>query len=259
MNIFQRKLNKFKRRRAQKAAGEVAFYLGKYEHTAGRPPASATDTDISDIFWSNTGKIVHKWHHYLPIYDRYFSRFRGGPVKMLEIGVSKGGSLKMWRDYFGPEAIIFGIDIDPKCAAFDGQYASVRIGSQADADFLRGVVTEMGGVDIVLDDGSHVGRHIRASLDALFPILSENGIYMIEDLHTAYWQNYDGSQSSPHNFMKVVKQLVDDIHHWYHLRGETVLATAGKLGGMHIHDSIVVLDKVTQTEPRQSQVGSDEE
>ena len=259
MNIFQRKLNKFKKRRTQKAAKEVEFYLSKYEHKAGRPPANATDTDISDIFWSNTGTIVHKWHHYLPIYDRYFSRFRGTPVKMLEIGVSKGGSLKMWRDYFGPKAIIFGIDIDPKCAAFDGQHASVRIGSQADAGFLRGVVTEMGGVDIVLDDGSHVGRHIRASLDALFPALSENGVYMIEDLHTAYWENYDGAKTSPHNFMKVVKQLVDDIHHWYHPLGETVLATAGKLGGMHIHDSIVVLDKVTQSEPRQSQVGSVEE
>lgn len=232
------------------------YFLGRYENLGGRPPTAPPALDIEDLFWSNTGTIVHKWHHYLPIYHRYFSQFRGTPVKMLEIGVSKGGSLKLWRDYFGAQAVIFGIDIDPSCATLDGQHGAVRIGSQDDADFLRRVVAEMGGVDLVLDDGSHVGRHIRASLDVLFPLLSENGIYMIEDLHTAYWRNYDGGQLSPHNFMKVVKQLVDDIHHWYHPHGQSVSATAGLLGAVHLHDSIVVLEKVSTVAPRHSQVGT---
>jgi hypothetical protein len=258
MNFLSRKIRKWKRRQARNASRVSESYLSKYQHTAARPSLGETDNDLSEIFWSNTGAIVNKWHHYLPIYDHYFNRFRGRPIKMLEIGVAKGGSLKMWREYFGPQAVIFGVDIDPKCAVFDGQYASVRIGSQDDADFMRGVIAEMGGVDIVLDDGSHVGRHIRSSLDVVFPLLSENGVYMIEDLHAAYWSDYDGATKSPHNFMKVVKQLVDDMHHWYHPRGQVISATAGKLGALHIHDSIVVLDKATQTEPRQSQVGSSE-
>ncbi len=84
---------------------------------------------------------------------------------MLEIGVSKGGSLALWRKALGDRATIFGIDIDPKCAEFDGKFAKVRIGSQADASFLKSVVDEMGGVDLVLDDGSHVASHQRASFE----------------------------------------------------------------------------------------------
>ena len=85
------------------------------------------DGAVLRIFTENCGVAVHKWHHYLPLYDHYFSQWRGKPVRFLEIGVSKGGSLTMWRKYFGLDAVIFGIDIDPACAALDGQSGQVRI------------------------------------------------------------------------------------------------------------------------------------
>jgi hypothetical protein len=101
--------------------------------------------DLGRIFTSNKGVVVHKWHHYIPIYERFFSKYRGKEFRFLEIGVSQGGSLKIWREYFGPEAIIFGIDIEPNCSRFDGLHGQVRIGSQIDEEFLRNVITEMGG------------------------------------------------------------------------------------------------------------------
>ena len=140
--------------------------------------------DLLDIYTSVSGAQVHKWHHYLPLYERYFGPWRKPGVRFLEIGVSRGGSLVMWRRYFGPEAVIFGIDIDPSCAEFDGQAGQVRIGSQDDPAFLARVVREMGGVDVVLDDGSHQMAHVEASLQALFPKLSFGGVYMIEDLQS---------------------------------------------------------------------------
>ncbi|MFA9421225.1 MAG: hypothetical protein ACERLB_13825, partial [Gammaproteobacteria bacterium] len=76
--------------------------------------------DLLDIFENNTGVMVHKWHHYIPIYDRYFSKYRGEKVRFLEIGVQKGGSLRMWRKYFGEDAIVYGIDIDQSCARYNG-------------------------------------------------------------------------------------------------------------------------------------------
>ena len=148
------------------------------------------DGDLLDIYVDGAPQLVHKWHHYLPIYDRYFNPWRSKPVRFLELGVSKGGSLSMWRRYFGKDAIIFGIDIDEDCRTYDGIDGQVRIGSQADPDFLASVVEEMGGGDIVLDDGSHVMEHIKASLPALLPKVSEGGIYMIEDLHSAYWYRW---------------------------------------------------------------------
>lgn len=214
--------------------------------------------ELEAFFWANEGPVVHKWHHYFPIYERYMSRFRDRPVRMLEIGVSEGGSLDMWRSYLGAEAVIFGIDIDPSCAAYDGRSGQVRIGSQDDPTFLADVVGEMGGVDLVLDDGSHDNRHIRASLDVLFPLLSEGGVYMIEDLHTAYWVKFSGGYRRPASFMSVVKTMIDDMHHWYHDRGQRIQATKDCLMGIHVYDSVVVLEKGRHTRPVHTRRGRDD-
>jgi hypothetical protein len=217
------------------------------------------DGDLLEIFASNTGPVVNKWHHYLPLYDRYFGLFRNRPIRFLEIGVSKGGSLDMWRRYFGPEAVIFGIDIDPHCARFDGVSAQVRIGSQADPDFLRAVVAEMGGIDIVLDDGSHHMDHIGVTLRALFPALNNGGIYMIEDMHTAYFPKFGGGVQAPKNFFLTVSQMVLDMHHWYHGRAVKNPKLAPFVAGLHVHDSMVVIDKAQVHPPTYSRVGTEAE
>jgi hypothetical protein len=204
---------------------------------------------LLDFFAANKGSAVHKWHHFIPLYERYFSSFRGRKIRFLEIGVSKGGSLQMWRKYFGDDAIIFGIDIDAECAQFNGLAGQVRIGSQADRNFLESVVNEMGGVDVVLDDGSHHMEHITASLTYLFPNLSVGGIYMIEDLHTAYWKSWGGGYGAKTNFFRFVMDLVDDIHHWYHNHELKQPAISNTCSGIHIHDSIVVLEKNKVYEP----------
>ncbi len=227
----------------------------RYFYRGDRPVSKTTSTVIEDLFWSHDGAIVHKWHHYLPLYDRYFGPFRGRPVKMLEIGVSLGGSLAIWRSYFGPEAVLFGIDVNPACAKYDGQSAHVRIGSQADPDFLRRVVAEMGGVDIVLDDGSHRSDHMRASLDTLYPLLTEGGIYIVEDTHACYWRNFGGGYRSRKSFVEVIKTMIDDMHHWYHGQGEHITATAGRLSAIHVYDSMVILEKATVPPPRHSERG----
>lgn len=225
-----------------------------FAHDGGRPDVRPT-TEVEDLFWANEGPIVHKWHHYLPIYDRYLSPWRGRPVRMLEIGVSRGGSMQLWRKFLGHEAVLFGIDIDPTCEQFNGQSAQIRIGSQDDAGFLQRVVAEMGGVDIVLDDGSHTSKHIRASLDTLYPMLSDGGIYLIEDLHACYWRNFGGGYRRPSSFFEVVKTMIDDMHHWYHNQGQRISATAGHLGAIHIYDSLVVLEKTKVVPPRHSRRG----
>lgn len=212
--------------------------------------------DLLQLFVSNEGVIVHKWHHFIPLYDRYFKKYRGTEVRFLEIGVNKGGSLQMWRNYFGDQAIIFGIDFNPECASLNGQSAQVRIGSQIDSGFLESVILEMGGLDVVLDDGSHHMKHIRASLDQLFPHLSDGGIYMIEDLHTAYWRNFGGGFGHRQNFFNYLNELVNDMHHWYHTKKVRHPAISQNCTGLHIHDSIVVLEKSPVFEPAHSKIGS---
>jgi cephalosporin hydroxylase len=199
-----------------------------------------------DIFFNNEGPMVHKWLHYLPIYDQLFGPFAGKPVRMLEIGVSRGGSLVMWRKFFGDQATIFGVDIDPRCSQYNGQAGQVRIGSQADPAFLRSVVDEMGGVDLILDDGSHISTHQRASYEVLFPLLTEGGLYVIEDMHTAYWPRYEGGLRRRGTAIEFLKAKVDEMHRVYQKKGLNTPEAASEIESIQFFDSIAAVRKRKQ-------------
>lgn len=214
--------------------------------------ADRASNEFETLFYRHDGNRMTKWHHYLALYQRYFAPFRaragktGKPVRFLEIGVWRGGSLGLWRRFFGPDAIIFGIDIDEKCRErADGQ-GEVRIGSQADADFLGRVVDEMGGVDIVLDDASHRGEDQIASFRALYPRLSRVGTYACEDLVSAYHPHYGGGFRAEGSFIEFAKSLQDDMHGWY---TEEIVPVAPEADiartttGIHVHDGIVFIEK----------------
>ena len=124
--------------------------------------------------------------------------------------------MAVWRKYFGPDALIFGIDIDQRCAVFDGHAGAVRIGSQDDPKFLNSIVKEMGGLDVVIDDGSHKAKHQLASFELLFPLLADGGIYICEDLHASYWPDYRGGYRRKGTFIEFSKQLIDDMHVDFH-------------------------------------------
>ena len=93
--------------------------------------------DLERYFRQNDKRLIDKWVHYFDIYDRHFSRFRNREIVMLEIGVSQGGSLQMWKNYFGGKAKIFGIDIDPRCKTMEEENIKILIGSQSDRKFLK--------------------------------------------------------------------------------------------------------------------------
>ncbi|MEM6438885.1 MAG: class I SAM-dependent methyltransferase [Pseudomonadota bacterium] len=230
----------------------------RFAHEEGRPPRDAavqfTPGRIADAFWSHEGPPVSKWLHYLEIYERYFERFAGREIGVLEIGVSNGGSLDLWRRFFGPQAVIFGVDVNPECARFDGVSGQVRIGSQDDAGFLGRVVDEMGRLDVVIDDGSHVMGHVRASFEALFPRMERGGVYLIEDMHTSYWHGWDGGLRRPGTAVETAKRMVDDLHQPYHERAPFSPLSAD-VGGIHFHDSIIVFDKGGFGPPRHADVG----
>jgi cephalosporin hydroxylase len=215
----------------------------------GTDYSDRASSDLGRIFFAHQGRPITKWVDYIDLYDRHFSRFRGTEVRLLEIGVFNGGSLEIWREYFGPHAQIVGIDITPECADRVDPPNRVRIGSQDDAAFLQSVVSEMGGVDIVLDDGSHNAGHQMASFKALFPLLSNGGIYAIEDMHTAYWPgDYAGGYQREGTAVELVKQLIDDLHAWFHDRGEA-LAPKESIAGVHAYESIVFIDKDKKKRP----------
>lgn len=214
-----------------------------FESEPTEPLKERIRSDLGELFLAHQGRSVTKWAHYLDLYDHYFARFRNRPVNMLEIGVAQGGSIELWREYFGPDAKLFGIDINPDCRNCVDSPNQVRIGSQADTAFLRAVVAEMGAPDIVLDDGSHIGRHQIASFRTLWPLLRNGGLYVIEDVHTSYWRPlWHGGYGKRDTAIGMVKQLLDDMHGWFHQRGKT-FANRSEIRAIHAYDSIVFIEK----------------
>lgn len=206
-------------------------------------------------FLNHDGKIIHKWTHYFPVYERHFSWYRDKSVTFLEIGVSKGGSLGMWQRYFGPLARIVGVDIDPKCAKRTEDGTFVRIGDQSDPKFLQALVDEFGAPDIVLDDGSHVMKHVNATFDFLYPLMPKNGVYMVEDLHTAYWDDFGGGVAEPASFINRCKGFVDQVNS-EHTRGKVKPGEVGRnTFGVHFYDSAVVLEKCAPFQREAWQMG----
>ncbi len=221
---------------------------------------------FGSLFAGHGGRLCQKWHHYFEMYDRHFLPLRArkadlasgpAPLRFLEIGVSHGGSLELWRQYFGADAIIHGVDIDPRCADLGSDDLPVHIGSQTDRKFLGGVVALMGGLDAVLDDGSHVAEHQRETFDILFPLLNDHGVYMIEDVHTSYWLKWGGGFRRPGSIVQVAKSMIDGMHKWYFRFPVSKRSLMAKtdVRSITFADSVIVFEKGLHGRPSQESKG----
>jgi Methyltransferase domain len=230
----------------------VAFYAGdEWKALSGNP--------LYAFFAANRGgNPLDKWNHYFEIYDRHLAVYRGRPVRVLEIGVYRGGGLEMLRQYLGPDARLVGIDIDEVAAAAAGNH-TVELGDQADPEFLRRVAEKHGPFDVVIDDGGHTMVQQIASVETLFPLLNEGATYLVEDTHTSYWPTYADQGPDGQTFIEWVKDRIDDLNAYHHsLRREMLAPWQTHLDALHIYDSVVVLTKRRRSAPFSELAGTKE-
>lgn len=123
------------------------------------------------------------FHNYTRQYDSLLEKFRDKPIKYLEIGVFNGGSIKAFRETFSNATCILGLDIDNRCKQYEDNKNNifVEIGDATDQNFINKIINEYGSFDIILDDGSHVNKDVIESFELLFPLLNDNGLYIVED------------------------------------------------------------------------------
>jgi len=187
------------------------------------------------VFGNNLTKLAvlygtDKWgfHYYTPHYAAHLNKFRYKKITLLEIGVggyddpNKGGnSLRMWKRYF-PFGRIFSLDIYDKSPQEERRIKIFR-GSQVDTAFLDEMVKEIGPIDVIIDDGSHINEHVIATFKHLFPKLNQKGLYIIEDTQTSYDEHYGGSKDlkSPDTLMNFFKQFPDNLNHKEFLSPDT--------------------------------------
>ncbi len=201
---------------------------------------------LHKYFLNNSKKRLHKWMHYFDIYERHLERYRDKAPIMLEIGVFGGGSLHMWKDYFGIDSQIIGIDIDPECKQHETDGIEIFIGSQDDPNLIENIFRKYPDIDIVLDDGSHMMHHMIKSFDLLYHRISNNGVYIVEDTHTCYWKNYGGGLGKIGTFIEFVKHKLDEINA-VHTKGQMPVTNFTRTTDfIACYDSVVVFEKREQ-------------
>jgi cephalosporin hydroxylase len=231
-------------RQSVNEAYRAAFYSSDdWKSLSGNP--------LFAYFVANRGGTpLDKWVHYFAIYDRHLARYRGSAARLLEIGVYRGGGLDMFSHYLGPAASLVGLDIDESGrAAVAGRYP-VEVGDQQDPAFLQRVVDQHGPFDIVIDDGGHTMQQQITSVETLFPLLADGGVYIVEDCHTSYWPEFADSADPSRTFVGWAKERLDDLHAYHHsVELELGAPWQTDLAAVHAYDSVIVLDKARRRAP----------
>lgn len=173
------------------------------------------NTPLERLYSEHVGLVSDKWTLYLDAYDRVLRDYRERPINLLEIGIQNGGSLELWASFFPAAKLIIGCDINPECAQlhYDDNRIVTIIGDATQESTQSQIAASSPELDVIIDDGSHRSGDIICAFARYFPMLSDDGLYVIEDLHCSYWPHYDGGLDYPYSAVSFFKRLVDILSH----------------------------------------------
>ncbi len=205
---------------------------------------SSISNPLKEYFRNNKARRIIKWVDYLDIYHQYFSKYRGKAMTILEFGVADGGSLQMWKHYFGKKARVIGVDIDSRCRDLTEDQIEIYIGDQANRHFLKKLIGETGALDIVIDDGGHFMKQQIITFQEIYPAIKKRGLFVTKDLHTSYWKEFGGGYKKGGTFIEYAKDLIDQMQAWHsqdkNLKINDITHT---LKSIHIYNSLIIFEK----------------
>jgi hypothetical protein len=215
------------------------------------------DSSLKELFYAHNERLLHKWDHYFDIYEKYFSAYKGKKVNILEIGVSHGGSIQLWKKYFGDGLNLFASDINEDCKKFEEDRVKIFIGSQEDPVFLKNVFNQLPELDIIIDDGGHTMNQQIVSFEILFEKLKQSGTYLIEDTHTSYWRYFGGGFKKRGTIIEYTKTLVDALYdgHFAPRKFKVSEDIRKNINCISFYDSIIVFEKNKREAPFHSMKG----
>ena len=164
---------------------------------------------LIDLFYLSKNRSI-KWKKYFPIYEKLFEKYKNKPITFVEIGILDGGSLEIWKNYFGKNSRIIGIDNNPECKKFENEKFEIYIGSQSDPIFWQNFYNKVGPIDILLDDGGHTNEQQIITLIESIKNINNGGIHIVEDVHSSYQKHYGNPYK--YSFINFSKKTVDDIN-----------------------------------------------
>ena len=199
--------------------------------------------DLMKFWLFEEHRCIDKNVDYFPIYEKWFSPYRCKDIVFVEIGVQNGGSAQMWKNYFGKDAKIIGVDINPKCKELEEEQITIEIGSQEDKNFWAAFKEKYPRVDILLDDGGHTMNQQIITFCEMFPHIKDGGLYMCEDCGTSYWKRFGGGLKNPSSFIEFTKDFIDQLNAPYTQGAVAPTYVSLNMGGIHFYGNIVIAEK----------------
>ena len=198
-----------------------------------------SNSKIFDSF-KKTKRFSMKWESYFNVYEKIFEKFRGKKITFVEVGVSAGGSLEMWRDFFGENARIIGIDLNPEAKILEQDGFEIFVGNQSDPEFWKKFYSEIGTIDVLLDDGGHKNIQQINTVHNSIENINDGGLIVVEDTHTSYLKEY--KNPSYFSFINFCNKIIENIHRRCDLVNKRINLYSKKVHSLSFYESIVVLN-----------------
>ena len=194
-------------------------------------------SNLRDLFFESKLYSI-KWSNYFDIYETLFSPYTGKQITFVEVGVLNGGSLLMWRNYFGPKARIIGIDNNPKCKNLEklGDF-EIIIGDHSNPEFWKLLKNQNIQIDILLDDGGHTNKQQIVSVYNSLDLMNDDGLIVVEDTHASYMSEF--GNPSRYSFIEYCKNLIDILNSRFIKNPESKIAVS--VHSIQFFESIVCL------------------
>tara|TARA_B100000579_G_scaffold379438_1_gene346769 strand:- start:490 stop:1224 length:735 start_codon:yes stop_codon:yes gene_type:complete len=190
---------------------------------------------INSFIKSKYFSIKHM--NYFDVYDHLLNKYIGQKFTFVEIGILNGGSLNMWRDYFGQEARIIGIDLNPEVKKFEKDGFEIFVGDQADKQFWNEFFQKVGKVDIILDDGGHTNEQQIVTINECIENINDTGMIIVEDTHASYMKEFNNP--SKDSFINFSKNNIDYIHYRFPSIGDKCEPYYSNIFSINFFESIV--------------------
>lgn len=193
---------------------------------------------IKNLFFKSKNFSL-KWKKYFQIYELLFSKYKNKKIIFVEIGVLDGGSLEIWKKYFGKNSRIIGIDNNPSCKKFENKNFEIYIGSQSDQNFWNSFYKKIGKIDILLDDGGHTNDQQITTIINSVSHIKDGGLIVIEDTHTSYQKHFGNPYK--YSLINFAKKLIDDVNFTFPNLGKFSYSLNKMIYSIQFFESLIVL------------------
>jgi len=195
--------------------------------------------DIKKLFLESP-YLSTKHSTYFYAYEKIFSRFVDKKITFVEVGILNGGSLFMWRKYFGNKARIIGIDNNPKAKMWEKYGFEIFIGDQGDKKFWDEFKKKVGHIDILLDDGGHTDIQQATTLFCCADNIKNGGVLVVEDTHASYLKEF--GNPSKFSFINLTYRLVDLLNFRSGAFEESIKSLSLPVSEIRYFESIVAFE-----------------